>query len=203
MQVEHVTDAAEVFTANAYLVPGEETTLVDVGSWEGAVDTVRDHVDHVDRVVLTHQHGDHVATMDTIVDAFAPDVYAFAEHEHRTHELADGDDVRIGDHEYDVVHTPGHADDHVSFVSGDSGALFSGDVVVYEDDAFSGGSFGRTDMAGQSRDVEIESIQTLLARMPEGIDALYSGHGPVFEGDVRKIVETALARAERKEPKYD
>ena len=203
MQVEHVTEAADVFTANVFLVPGEETTLVDVGSWDGVVDAVRDHVDDVDRVVLTHQHGDHVASMDAVVDAFAPDVYAFAEHEHRTHELADGDTVRIGDHEYDVVHTPGHADDHVSFVSGDAGALFSGDVVVYEDDAFSGGSFGRTDMAGQSRDVEIDSIQTLLSRMPDDIDAMYSGHGPVFEGDVRKIVETALARAERREPKYD
>ncbi len=198
MQVEHVTEAADVFTANVFLVPGDETTLVDVGSWGGIVDAVRDHVDDVDRVVLTHQHGDHVASMDDVVDAFAPDVHAFADHEHRTHELADGDTVRIGDHDYDVVHR-----DHVSFVSGDAGTLFSGDVVVYEDDAFSGGSFGRTDMAGQSRDVEIESIQRLLSRMPDGIDAMYSGHGPVFEGDVRKIVETALARAELREAKYD
>ena len=203
MQVEHVTNAADVFTANAYLAPGDETTLVDVGAWPGVISTVREYVDDVDRVVLTHQHGDHVAVIDEVVDTFSPDVYAFGDHEHRTHELADGDDVRIGDHEFDVVHTPGHADDHVSFVSGDGGALFSGDVVVYEDDAFSGGSFGRTDMAGQSRDVEIESIQTLLSRMPDGLDAMYSGHGPVFEGDVRKIVETALARAERHEPKYD
>ena len=203
MQVEHVTEAADVFTANVFLVPGDETTLVDVGSWDGIVDAVRDHVDDVDRVVLTHQHGDHVASMDAVVDAFAPDVHPFADHDPRTHELADGDTVRIGDHDYDVVHTPGHADDHVSFVSGDSNALFSGDVVVYEDDAYSGGSFGRTDMAGQSRDLEIESIQTLLGRMPDGLDAMYSGHGPVFEGDVRKIVETALARAELREPKYD
>lgn len=203
MQVEHVTEDADVFTANAYLVPGDVTTLVDVGSWEGVVGVVLDAVDTVDRVVLTHQHADHVAQLDAVVDEFQPEVYAFADHEHRTDELLDGDTVQIGDDDYDVVHTPGHADDHVSFVSGDSGALFSGDVVVYEDDAFSGGSFGRTDMAGQSRDVEIRSIQRLLERLPDDVEALYSGHGPVFEGDVRKIAETALARAERKEPKYD
>lgn len=203
MHVEHVTREADVFTANAYLAPGDATTLVDVGAWSGVVEVVHSHVDDVDRVVITHQHGDHVAELDAVVDALDPDVYAFGDHEHRTHELADGDTVQIGDHDFEVVHTPGHADDHVSLVSESADVLFSGDVVVYEDGAFSGGSFGRTDMAGQSREVLIDSVQTLLARLPDGVDEMYSGHGPVFEGDVRKIVETALARAERREPKYD
>jgi glyoxylase-like metal-dependent hydrolase (beta-lactamase superfamily II) len=195
-----VTADAETFTCNAFLVTGEVTALVDVGAYNGVVDAVREHVDDVDAVYLTHQHGDHVAELDAVVDAFDPDVYAYADHEHRTHAVDDGDVVQIGDEEYAVVYTPGHASDHVSFVS--ETTLYSGDVVVHDDGAFDYGSFGRTDYAGQSRERLIESIQHLLDALPDDVSHMYSGHGSEFHGDVRDVVETALARAERREPKY-
>jgi hydroxyacylglutathione hydrolase len=195
-----VTEGAETFTCNAYLVPGAVTTLVDAGAWDGVVDAVREHVDDVDRVVMTHQHGDHVAQLDAVCGAFDPDVYAYADHARRTHAIEDGDTVQVGDEDCDVVYTPGHADDHVSLVSATS--LYSGDIVVHDDGAFDYGSFGRTDMAGQSRERLIESIRDLLARMPEGVEHMYAGHGGVFHGDVRDVVETALERAEKREPKY-
>ncbi|SEH16492.1 Glyoxylase, beta-lactamase superfamily II [Natronorubrum sediminis] len=200
MDVHHVTADAETFTCNAFLVLGEETTLVDAGAWDGVVDEIQLYTDEVDSVVLTHQHGDHVAQLEAVVDAFDPDVYAYDDHPTRTHEISDGDTVAIGDDEFDVVYTPGHADDHVSFVSESS--LFSGDVVVHDDGAFDYGSFGRTDMAGQSRERLIESIETLLERLPDGIEHMYAGHGGLFHGDVRDVVETALERASERDPKY-
>ena len=200
MDIHHVTEDAETFTCNAYLAVGEETTLVDAGGWDGVIDAVREHTDGVDAVVMTHQHGDHVAQLEAVVEAFDPDVYAYADHPTRTHAIEDGDSVTIGDESFDVVYTPGHADDHVSFVS--ETTLFSGDVVVHDDGAFDYGSFGRTDMAGQSRERLIESIEELLERMPDGVEHLYAGHGDVFHGDVRDVVETALERAEKREPKY-
>ena len=202
MDVHHVTEAAEGFTCNAFLAVGENgtTTLVDAGAWDGVVEEIRTHTDEVDSVVMTHQHGDHVAQLEAVVNAFDPDVYAYDDHATRTHELADGDTVTIGDESFDVVYTPGHADDHVSFVSENS--LFSGDVVVHDDGAFDYGSFGRTDMAGQSRERLIESIQDLLERMPDDVAHMYAGHGSVFHGDVLDVVETALERAEKREPKY-
>jgi glyoxylase-like metal-dependent hydrolase (beta-lactamase superfamily II) len=200
MEVHNVTADAETFTSNAYLAIGERTTLVDAGAWEGVVDAVREHTDSVDAVVLTHQHGDHVQRLDSVLDAFDAELYAYAEHPRRDHALADGDELLVGDETCEVVYTPGHADDHVSLVSANS--LFSGDVVVHDDGAFEGGSFGRTDRPGQSRETEIESIRELLDRMPDGVEGMYSGHGGVFHGDVRAIVEKALERAERREPKY-
>ncbi|MFC7176860.1 MBL fold metallo-hydrolase [Halosegnis marinus] len=196
----NVTADAETFTCNAFLVDGATTTLVDAGAMDGVADVVAAHVDDLDRVVLTHQHGDHVAQLDAVVERFDPDVYAYADQEHRTHELADGDTVAVGDESFDVVYTPGHAADHVSFVS--DSTLFSGDVVVYSDGAFDDGSFGRTDMAGQSRERLIESIRLLLDRMPDSVEGFYAGHGEPFHGDVRAVVERALERAERREPKY-
>ena len=81
-------------------------------------------------------------------------------------------------------------------------ALFGGDVVVHDDGAFDDGSFGRTDMPDQDRETLIDSVRTLLDRMPDGVEAMYSGHGSTFHGDVRAVVERALERAERREPKY-
>jgi len=140
MEVHHVTEDAETFTCNAYLVVGDRTTLVDAGAMDGVVDEIREHTDDLEAVVMTHQHGDHVAQLETVCDAFDPEVYAYDDHPTRTHEIDDGDTVRIGDEDFDVVYTPGHADDHVSFVSDSS--LFSGDVVVHDDGAFEYGSFG-------------------------------------------------------------
>jgi glyoxylase-like metal-dependent hydrolase (beta-lactamase superfamily II) len=200
MEVHNVTADAETFTCNAYLALGERTTLVDAGAMSGVVDVVREHTDELDAVVLTHQHGDHVQELDSVLGAFDADLLAYGTHPRRDRELADGDEVVVGDERCEVVFTPGHADDHVSLVSETS--LFSGDVVVHDDGAFEGGSFGRTDRPGQSRERLIESIEALLSRMPAGVESMYSGHGGVFHGDVRSIVERALERAERREPKY-
>ncbi len=201
----NVTADAETFTCNAFLVPDGEVTLVDAGTMAGVVDEITAHVDAIDRVVLTHQHGDHIQELDAVVDAFDPMVYAYSEHPLRTHAIDDGDTVTIGDESFEVVYTPGHASDHVSFVG--ETTLFSGDVVVYNDGAFENGSFGRTDMPGQSRQRLIESLRTLLDRLPDSVTTMCAGHGDVFTADpagdsVRAVIERALTRAERREPKY-
>ncbi|MHC3436720.1 MBL fold metallo-hydrolase [Natrialbaceae archaeon A-gly3] len=200
MEVHHITEDAKTFTANVYLADGERTTLVDAGAMDGIVDAIGEHVDDLEAVVLTHQHGDHVEKLEAVCEAFDPDVYAYDDHPLRTHGLEDGDTVTIGDESFEVVYTPGHADDHVSLVS--ESTLFSGDVVVHDDGAFDYGSFGRTDMVGQSRERLIESIEELLERLPGSVEDLYAGHGGVFHGDVRDVVQTALERAEKREPKY-
>jgi glyoxylase-like metal-dependent hydrolase (beta-lactamase superfamily II) len=207
MAVVNVTADADGFTCNAYLVEGDRTVLVDAGSMPGVEDVVREHTDHLDAVVLTHGHSDHVEELDAVLDSFdpTPDLAAYAAHPRRTVALEDGDTVVVGDEEYEAVYTPGHAGDHLAFVG--ETALFSGDVVVYNDGAFDDGSFGRTDMAGQSRERLIESLRILLERLPDTVAAMYAGHGDPFTADpdgdsVRDVVERALARAERREPKY-
>jgi len=200
MEVYNVTADAAVFTCNAYLALGTEPTLVDAGAMDGVVDVVSEHTDELSKVVLTHQHGDHVEQLDAVLDAFDVDCYAYADHARRTRAVDDGDEILVGDETCEVVHTPGHADDHVSLVSDES--LFSGDVVVHDDGAFDYGSFGRTDYPGQSREHLIRSIEALLERMPADIAHMYAGHGDVFHGDVRDVVETGLSRAKERQPKY-
>ena len=205
MEPTVVTDGADVFTCNAYLVDGETPTLIDAGTMPGVADVIADHVADLDRVVLTHQHGDHVGELDAVLDRFDADLYAYADHPRRTVAIDDGDSVAIGDDEFDAIHTPGHASDHLSLVS--DRALFSGDVVVYNDGAFDDGSFGRTDRRGQSRERLIESLERILDRLPDSVSAMYAGHGDPFHAEpagdnVRTVIERALERAERREPKY-
>ena len=200
MEVLNVTEDAETFTSNTYLALGERPVLVDAGAMEGVVDVVRQHTEELDAVVLTHQHYDHVEELDAVLDAFDAPCYAYADHPRRTDALADGDTVEIGEETFEAIHTPGHADDHLAYVSDTT--IFSGDVVVHDDGAFDYGSFGRTDMEGQSRERLIESIEEILDRLPEGVEHMYAGHGDEFHGDVRDVIETSLERAEKREPKY-
>ncbi len=201
MAVHNVTADAESFTCNAYLVTGERPVLVDAGAMDGVVSVIREHVDSLDAVVLTHQHGDHVAELDAVVGSFEPECYAFEQHPHRTGVVEDGDTLRIGEETFEVIHTPGHAPDHVALVS--ESTIFSGDVVVHDDGAFEYGSFGRTDIAGADREALIDSLETILERLPDSVEHMYAGHGETFHGDIRDVIETALGRARKREPKYD
>lgn len=188
------------FTANAYLVPGSRPTLVDAGALPGVAAVVADVTDALDAVVVTHQHGDHVGQLDAVLDAFDADCYAFGAHPRRSHELADGDRLTLGDAAFEVLHTPGHAPDHVALVS--DSAVFSGDLVVPNDQAFDDGSFGATGGAGPAREQLIESLEYLLDALSDGVEHLYAGHGDAFHGDVHDLVSTALERAAERVPKY-
>ncbi|ADQ68298.1 zn-dependent hydrolase, glyoxylase [Halogeometricum borinquense DSM 11551] len=205
MEIVTVTDGAEQFTCNAYLVLGERNVLVDAGTMPGVETVVADHTDELDAVVLTHQHTDHIGELDAVLDRFDADLYAYGDHPRRDEALEDGDVLQMGEETFEVVYTPGHASDHISLVS--EKRIFSGDVVVYNDGAFDNGSFGRTDMSGQSRERLVESLRTLLDRIPETVEELYAGHGDVFRSEsggdsVQDVIERALSRAERREPKY-
>ena len=207
MEIHTVTEGATAFTCNAYLLAGDAPVLVDAGTMPGVADVIAEHVDDLDAVYLTHQHGDHVGELDAVLDRFDADLYAYGDHPRRTGGLEDGQEVAFCGDSYEVVYTPGHADDHVSFVGADR--VFSGDVVVYNDGAFDDGSFGRTDYPGQSRERLIESLQTILGRLPGTVSGLYAGHGDVYRAapdgsaeSVRTVIERALERAERRKPKY-
>lgn len=195
-----LTADADRFTANAYLVEGATTAMIDVGTPDWVVDAIEHRVDHLDAIYLTHSHADHTEQLGAVVDRFDPAVYAFDAVPQRSHPLSDGDEVPLGDTTASVLHTPGHAADHVVLFT--DRWLFSGDIVVYNDGAFDDGSFGRTDIPGADREVLIESIERMVEAVPPTVDGLYPGHGDSYEGDVHAVIERSLERASRREPKY-
>lgn len=178
------------FTSNAFLVTGDRTVLVDVGSQFDVVAAAREFVDDVDAVVLTHTHPDHVGNLDAVTDAFDVDVWGQdTDQPGVDHEIADGETVQLGDEPYEAIHTPGHKNDHLCFYAPGSKILFAGDLV------FANGGFGRTDLPEGDRKRLIESIQRVLDRIDDDLTALHTGHGPSVTTNPSHDVEIALQAA--------
>ena len=87
-----------------------------------------------------------------------------------THTLADGDQVRVGDLVFDVVHTPGHTEGSVCLYEERIGLMLSGDMLF-------AGSYGRTDLPGGDDRAMLASVERLAREIPEGVRVL-AGHGP-------------------------
>jgi hydroxyacylglutathione hydrolase len=188
--VRNIARGVQSFTSNAFLVEGDRTVLVDAGSDFDAVGRIDDAVDALDAIVLTHTHPDHVGNVESVVDAFDVTVWGFdPDHELVDRAIADGDDVAIGDDRYDVLHTPGHKNDHVCLYSPAAGTLFAGDLV------FANGGFGRTDLPEGDHAKLIESIEYLLSSVDETLATMYVGHGPTVDTDPGYHVELALQAA--------
>jgi glyoxylase-like metal-dependent hydrolase (beta-lactamase superfamily II) len=93
--------------------------------------------------------------------------------------LKDGDKVRFGDVELDVLHCPGHTPGHVVFFHAPSRLAQVGDVLFQ-------GSIGRTDFPRGDYDTLIRSIKERLFPLGDDIEFI-PGHGPMSTfGDERR-----------------
>jgi len=178
------------FTSNVFLVEGERTVVVDAGNEFDVVSEIREHADDVDAIVLTHTHPDHVGNLDAITGAFGVDVWGYdTGHPGVDHALDDGDEVTLGDHDYTVLHTPGHKNDHVCLYAPESGVLIAGDLV------FANGGFGRTDLEEGNRRTLVESVEYVLATVDDSLREIHTGHGPSITTNPVSNVELALQAA--------
>jgi hydroxyacylglutathione hydrolase len=177
-------------TSNVFLVEGDRTVLVDVGSGFDVVERTRDHVDDIDAVVVTHTHHDHVDNIDAVTDAFDVESWGYdTEHDAVDNEIVEGQTVEIGSHDYEPLHTPGHKNDHLCLYSRATDVLFAGDLV------FANGGFGRTDLDEGDRELLVESIERVLDTVDADLRALHTGHGPSVTTNPRRDIELALQAA--------
>ena len=84
--------------------------------------------------------------------------------------LSEGETVSVGPHQFDILHTPGHAPGHIIFVNEQDKLILMGDVLFQ-------GSIGRSDLPGGNHQQLMDSIANKI--MPLGDEMKYvCGHSP-------------------------
>lgn len=84
--------------------------------------------------------------------------------------LVEGDEVKVGDVTFSVLHVPGHTPGHITFFQKDLRFLLAGDTVFT-------GSVGRTDFPYGSHETLIAGIRDKLLPLGDDVQFL-PGHGP-------------------------
>lgn len=181
MKIISIPGNGHVYSSNVYLVLGEWkriedlNTLVDVGNDPAIVDYLEKintglGKKKVEQVVLTHCHSDHTALLSLIRKRYNPTVYAFSPYlEGVDHVLEHGQRLRMGDREFEVIHTPGHSEDSISLFNEEDGVLFVGDAQVI---VRSGG--------GGYEEGFVQAMKNICQRK---VKEIYFGHGdPICQG---------------------
>jgi len=192
------------FETNCYLVresdtPGARAWMVDA-SFEPVelIQRARDLGVRLEAIVLTHAHVDHIAGIGDVLRAFPKTPIWIHQAEEKwlgdgelnlsammgmpitapgpDRTLVDGEELRLGDQVWRVIHTPGHSPGGIGLYHASSGRLISGDALF-------AGSIGRTDFPGCEHQALVRSIQQKLYTLP-GETRVMPGHGP----------ETTIAR---------
>jgi len=179
---------------NAYLVgdAASGSAVVIDPAWDGAsiLQEAERRSWKVAQIWLTHAHFDHFGGSAAVADgskapvALHPDdqplwrlsggapLFGFPRFDpgpEPTISLEHGMIVHLGEHAFEVRHTPGHSPGHVIFVTRSSGLVFCGDLI------FQGG-VGRTDLPGGDWATLLRSIQQEILTLPDDT-RLLSGHG--------------------------
>jgi len=189
---------------NAYLIPGARPTLVDAPEASDAfVDRVASVLETeqpgaaLSQVLITHFHRDHVDGVEALARRWPEAAFAKfphdadAAHHVRWTPLADGQTIAAGDGSFWVLHTPGHAPDHLAFLELRSSILFCGDLLV------NGGTIAINPSAGGDMARYLESLRRLLEDQPRRI---YPGHGPPVDNPgalIRAYIAHRLGREQQ------
>lgn len=185
---------------NTYLLDGREPTLVDAGTGDGR------HLDALARalggrplvrVLATHAHSDHIGGAEAIAARW-PGVRFFKmpwpERDARVavdwQPLADGDLVPAGETVLRVLHTPGHAPDHLAFFDEATRTLFSGDLLIEGTAVVIPASHGGSLVA------YLASLERVRALAPA---RALPAHGPPIEDAIALIDRYLAHRREREQ----
>jgi hydroxyacylglutathione hydrolase len=189
VKVETLTVGA--FQENCYLVIDDATSrsvVVDPGSeGERIVAAIEASGTEPEAIWVTHAHVDHVGAIASIKRRWDIPIYLhpldrrlydatprqaevyglpFEEPPPPDRELADGQTLKVGKLEMEVMHVPGHAPGHV---------IMHGNGIALVGDCLFAGSIGRTDLPFSNPPQLAASLERIASLPPETV--VYPGHG--------------------------
>ncbi len=193
---------------NAYLIADGEThdaAVIDP-AWDGQLilQEAEGRRWRIAHLWYTHAHFDHIGGAAAIADNLNPlPLVALHPADHvlwraeggaplfgfkidpgpePTIDLFQGQLLRLGEIELEVLHTPGHTPGHGIFYVAGAGLCFCGDLIFQR-------GVGRTDLPGGNWDELVQSVRAKVFSLPDET-RLLSGHGP----------ETTVGQERRQNP---
>jgi glyoxylase-like metal-dependent hydrolase (beta-lactamase superfamily II) len=119
---------------NTYLIGIDEIAVIDPGPDDaGHLDAIAGcGGDRIRWILLTHTHLDHSPGAKGLRDRTGAELLAFDERDGIAVDgtLRDGDVIEATEYHLQVVHTPGHASNHLCFLLPEERTLFSGDHIM-------------------------------------------------------------------------
>ena len=196
------------FQTNAYLVwDGRSPDALVLDPGEGAAQPLIDRVSaaglKLHLIANSHGHVDHIWDNAALKEASGAPLAIHPYDAYRLdgrnaygyviapstaeRELVGGEQLRIGDLVFDILHTPGHTEGSVCLYAERESLLLAGDVLF-------AGSYGRTDLPGGSDEAMAASLARLAHQIPPSVRVL-PGHGPetTMERELpwlRRVAET-------------
>lgn len=189
MRVIELSKSPSIYTCRSYLllgdwnVLGDVNTLIDPGT-DGSVINQIEKLSTgcgkvpVEQVILTHNHFDHAAGVEIFKQRYGARVYAWCEGKGVDELLRNGQIIKAGNDQLQVLHAPGHSSDSICLYSTTHRILFSGDTQLRIRTA--GGVFAP------------EYIETLKRLSTLRIEKIYSGHDEMIDSNAEGIILESL-----------
>lgn len=161
MEVEMIVTGT--LDENCYVLKKNNTSLViDPGD---DYDKIKEKIgeDKVLAVLITHSHFDHVGALRNFLKKKSIKIF-------KKSNTSENTIYTIGDFTFQVLYTPGHSSDSISFYFESDQKMFVGDFIFK-------GSIGRCDLPTGSTK-EMQTSLEKIKNYPNQI-VLYTGHGEV------------------------
>lgn len=145
---------------NCYILIEQGSCLIiDPGDQYYSIESQIGH-NQILGVLITHRHPDHIGALEQIQKTYNPEIF-------EKNNLTEGK-YEIGPFRFEVINTPGHTSDSITFFFYDYNFMFTGDFLFKN-------SIGRTDMPTGNMDQMKESLE----KIKEYSDRIriYPGHG--------------------------
>jgi hydroxyacylglutathione hydrolase len=136
------------------------------------------HLDHVfgnKYIAEVYKLNLHIHKSEEVVLKMAPASglmfnYPFDNYDGKLIFLKEGDTIKLGEDELEVIEAPGHSPGSICFYCEKQKFIIGGDVLFQN-------SIGRTDLPGGSHESLIRNIKEKLFTLPDDV-IVYPGHGP-------------------------
>jgi len=180
---------------NTYLIGIDEIAVIDPGPDDaGHLDAIAGcGGDRIRWILLTHTHLDHSPGAKGLRDRTGAELLAFDERDGIALDgtLRDGDVIEATEYHLQVVHTPGHASNHLCFLLPEERTLFSGDHIMQ------GSTVVISPPDGDMR-TYLASLERLKQIRPR-LRTIAPGHGHLIE-DPSAVIDGYIAhRLEREQ----